>query len=240
MAKKKGLTSAPGPTEVGTWNNQIIPTGDTVISGTPATTGFAGATAIGVNPQAQALYNMSNAERAQIAQALKNAGYRGFPTNGLYNQALANAYSSALMAAQTSAMQLGQPFDQNFFTGFLGQEIAARNVMGDGTGPKVTEQMTVATDEQAKSIIDAVFRDQFGRSASQKEIKKYTTAIQKAQKKSPVVTTTTRVGGKTMVSTTGGINATQYLLDRVAGTDEAKANKVLGFYETFMNALGAD
>lgn len=240
MAKKKGLTSAPGPTEVGTWNNQIIPTGDTVISGTPATTGFAGATAIGVNPQAQALYNMSNAERAQIAQALKNAGYRGFPTNGLYNQALANAYSSALMAAQTSAMQLGQPFDQNFFTGFLGQEIAARNVMGDGTGPKVTEQMAVATDEQAKSIIDAVFRDQFGRSASQKEIKKYTTAIQKAQKKSPVVTTTTRVGGKTMVSTTGGINATQYLLDRVAGTDEAKANKVLGFYETFMNALGAD
>jgi hypothetical protein len=240
VAKKKGLTSAPGPTEVGTWNNQIIPTGDTVISGTPATTGFAGATAIGVNPQAQALYNMSNAERAQIAQALKNAGYRGFPTNGLYNQALANAYSSALMAAQTSAMQLGQPFDQNFFTGFLGQEIAARNVMGDGTGPKVTEQMAVATDEQAKSIIDAVFRDQFGRSASQKEIKKYTTAIQKAQKKSPVVTTTTRVGGKTMVSTTGGINATQYLLDRVAGTDEAKANKVLGFYETFMNALGAD
>jgi len=240
VAKKKGLTSAPGPTEVGTWNNQIIPTGDTVISGTPATTGFAGATAIGVNPQAQALYNMSNAERAEIAQALKNAGYRGFPTNGLYNQALANAYSSALMAAQTSAMQLGQPFDQNFFTGFLGQEIAARNVMGDGTGPKVTEQMAVATDEQAKSIIDAVFRDQFGRSASQKEIKKYTTAIQKAQKKSPVVTTTTRVGGKTMVSTTGGINATQYLLDRVAGTDEAKANKVLGFYETFMNALGAD
>lgn len=240
MAKKKGLTSAPGPTEVGAWNNQIIPTGDTVMSGTPATTGFAEAIAVGVNPQAQALYNMSNVERAQIAQALKNAGYRGFPTNGLYNQALANAYSSALMAAQTSAMQLGQPFDQNFFTNFLGQEIAARGAMGDGTGPKVTEQTAVATDEQAKSIIDAVFRDQFGRSASQKEIKKYTTAIQKAQKKSPVVTTTTRIGGKTMVSTTGGVNATQYLLDRVAGTDEAKANKVLGYYETFMNALGAD
>lgn len=241
MAKKKGLTSAPGPTEVGSWNNQIIPTGDTVISGTPATTGFAGATAVGVNPQAQALYNMSNAERAQIAQALKNAGYKGFPTNGLYNQALANAYSAALMAAQTSAMQLGQPFDQNFFTGYLGQEIAARNVMGEGTGgPRVTEQATIATDEQAKAIIDAVFKDQFGRSASEKELKKYTTAIQKAQKKSPVVTTTTKVGGKTMVTTSGGINATQYLLDRVSGTDEAKANKVLDYYETFMKALGAD
>jgi hypothetical protein len=240
VAKKKGSTSAPGPTEVGSWNNQIIPTGDTVISGTPATTGFAGATAVGVNPQAQALYNMSNAERAQIAQALKNAGYKGFPTNGLYNQALANAYSAALMAAQTSAMQLGQPFDQNFFTGYLGQEIAARGAMGEGAGPRVTEQMTVATDEQAKAIIDAVFKDQFGRSASEKELKKYTNAIQKAQKKSPVVTTTTKVGGKTMVTTSGGINATQYLLDRVSGTDEAKANKVLDYYETFMKALGAD
>ena len=241
MAKKKGLTSAPGPTEVGSWNNQIIPTGDTVISGTPAAAGFEGATAIGVNPQAQALYNMPRAARAQIAQALKNAGYRGFPTNGLYNQALANAYSTALMAAQTSAMQLGQPFDQNFFTNFLGQEMAARTAMGEGTGgPKVTEQVTVATDEQAKAIIDTVFRDKFGRSASEKEVRRYTTALQKAQRKSPVVTTTTRAGGRTMVSTSGGVNATQYLIDKVAGTDEAKANKVLGFYETFMKALGAD
>ena len=241
MAKKKALTSAPGPTEVGSWNNQIIPTGDTVISGTPAATGFEGAVGVGVNPQAQALYNMSKEERAQIAQALKNAGYRGFPTNGLYNQALANAYSAALMAAQTSAMQLGQPFDQNFFTNYLGQEIAARNVMTGGTGgPKVTEQVTIATDEQAKAIIDTVFKDKFGRSASEKELRKYTTALQKAQKKSPVVTTTTKSGGRTMVTTSGGVNATQYLIDKVAGTDEAKANKVLSFYETFMNALGAD
>lgn len=241
MSKKTGLTSAPGASEIATWNNQIIPKGETIVSGTPAT-GFQGTAGIGVNPQAQALYNMSPRERAEIAQALKNAGYRGFPTNGLYNEALATAYSSALMAAQTSAMQLGQSFDQNFFTNFLGQEMAARAAMGEGTGggPRITEQRTIATDEQAKAIIDAVFKDQFGRSASEKELKRYTTAIQKAQKKSPVVTTTTRVGGKTMVSTSGGVNATQYLLDKVAGTDEAKANKVLGFYETFMRALGQD
>jgi len=30
----------------------------------------------------------------------------------------------------------------------------------------------------------------------------------------------------------------QYLVDQISGTDEGKANKVLGFYETFMNALG--
>lgn len=241
MARPKKITSAPGPTEVGSWTNQIVPKGEVTVSGTPAT-GFNDAAGVGINQYAQALYDMPQAQRATVAQSLKNAGYKGFPTNGLYSQALANAYSSAIMAAQTSAMQLGQTFDDNYFTGYLTQEIAARNALkGEGVGgPKVTEQLTVATEQQAKSLIDAVFKDQFGRSASDKEVARYTKALQKAQKASPVVTTTTRQGGKTMVSTTGGVNATQYLLDRVAGTDEAKANKVLGFYETFMNALGAD
>jgi hypothetical protein len=35
-----------------------------------------------------------------------------------------------------------------------------------------------------------------------------------------------------------GLNEQQYLVDKISGTDEGKANKVLGFYETFMNALG--
>lgn len=242
MARPKKITSAPGPTEVASWNNQIIPTGEVTVSGTPST-GFEATAGVGVNQYTQALYDMPAAQRATIAQSLKNAGYKGFPTNGLYSQALANAYSTAIMAAQTSAMQLGQTFDDNYFTGYLTQEIAARNALraeGAEGGPKVTEQLTVATDEQAKALIDAVFKDQFGRGASDKEVARYTRALQKAQKKSPVVTTTTRQGGRTMVTTTGGVNATQYLIDRVAGTDEAKANKVLGFYETFMKALGAD
>ena len=133
MARPKKLTSAPGPSEISTWEKQIVPQGSTIVSGTPST-GFDGQAGIGVNLQAQTLYNLSVKERAEIAQALKNAGYRGFPTNGLYNQALANAYSSALMAAETSAMQLGQPFNNDFFTGYLGQEIAARNALAIGTG----------------------------------------------------------------------------------------------------------
>lgn len=241
MSKPKKITSAPGPTEVASWNNQIIPKGEVVVSGTPST-GFEATAGVGINQYTQALYDMPAKQRATIAQSLKNAGYRGFPTNGLYSQALANAYSAAIMAAQTSAMQLGQSFDDNYFTGYLTQEIAARNAIRAGvdTGPSVTEQETVSTDQQAKALIDAVFKDQFGRSASDKEVARYTRALQKAQRNTPVVTTTTRKGGRTMITTSGGVNATQYLVDRVAGTDEAKANKVLGFYETFMKALGAD
>ena len=245
MAAPKKITSAPGPTEVASWNNQIIPKGPTVVSGTPST-GFGATAGVGVNQYAQTLYNMPAAQRAVIAQSLKNAGYRGFPTNGLYNQGLANAYSSAIMAAETSAMQLGQTFDDNYFTGYLTQEIAARNAIqgeagaGGAGGTGITEQVSVATNQQAKALIDAIFKDQFGRLASDKEVAQYTKALQKAQKKSPVVTTTTRKGDKTMISTTGGVNAQQYLLDRISGTDEGKANQVLGFYETFMKALGAN
>ena len=239
MAKQKKFTSAPGPTEVGNWNTQIIPKAPTVVSGTP-TTGFESALATGINQYTQALYNMPAAQRAIIAQSLKNAGYKGFAANGLYSQALANAYSSAITAAQTSAMQLGQTFDDAYFTNYLTQETAALNALKAERGPRVSEQATIATDEQAKAIIDAVFKDQFGRAASAKEVARYTKSLQKAQKKTPTVTTTTRVGGRTVSTTTGGVNATQYLLDRVAGTDEAKANRVLGYYETFMNALGAE
>ena len=100
--------------------------------------------------------------------------------------------------------------------------------------------MTVITDDKAKALIDAVIQDQLGRKANAAEVARYTKLVQKAQKKSPTVTTTSKVGGKTRVTTVPGFDAGQYLVDQVAGTDEAKANKVLGFYETFMKALGAD
>ena len=79
---------------------------------------------------------------------------------------------------------------------------------------------------------------QFDPSANR--IQKYTKVIQKRQAKAPVTTTYTTTGGVTQSQTTGGFNEQQFLVDRIAGTDEAKANRVLGFYETFMNALGRD
>lgn len=240
MAIPSKITSAPGATEISTWDSQIIPQGATTISGTPST-GFDATAGVGVNQYIQALYDMPATQRAIIAKSLKNAGYKGFPTNGLYSQALASAYSSAIMEAETSAMQLGQTFDDSYFTGYLTQEIAARNALqGEGAAPRVTEQVTIATPEQAKALIDAIFKDREGRGASAKEIARYTKALQKAQKKSPTVTTTRRVGGKTMVTTTPGLNATQYLVDKISGTDEAKANQVLGYYEAFMNEIGAE
>jgi hypothetical protein len=110
---------------------------------------------------------------------------------------------------------------------------------GEGTGgPSVRKEVRISDQTTAKALIDAIFQDTLGRKASGKEILKYTKNLQAAQKAAPTVTTYGTSGRVTSATTTGGINEQQYLIDQIAGTDEAKTNQVLGYYKTFMDALG--
>ena len=183
---------------------------------------------------AKALSQSSPTIRAKIAQQLKDAGiYRG-KVSGEFN----NRFYDALIEAEKRRAELATVIDvpdrYDFIAGL------AVEGEGDGGGPSVTESLTLLTDDKAKALIDAVIQDQLGRKANAAEVARYTKLVRKAQKASPSVTTAQKVGGRTKVTTTGGFDAGQYLLDQVSGTDEGKANKVLGFYETFMRALGAD
>jgi hypothetical protein len=183
---------------------------------------------------AKALSQSSPTIRAKIAQQLKDAGiYRG-KVSGEFN----NRFYDALIEAEKRRAELATVIDvpdrYDFIAGL------AVEGDGDGGGPAVTESLTLLTDDKAKALIDAVIQDQLGRKANAAEVARYTKLVRKAQKASPSVTTAQKVGGRTKVTTTGGFDAGQYLLDQVSGTDEGKANKVLGFYETFMRALGAD
>lgn len=228
-----GYTGAPGPSDVSQWQKQIIKPGAVVSQTTNPS-------AVGASPAAIELYNMAPAARKQLAIALKNAGYR-VPTNGAYSDSLLSAFSKASLAAQTQAQMLGMPYNSSMFSTYLAQETQARAATaGAAGGPKSGKniQTRISTETDAKALINAVIRDQLGRDASKEEIAKYTTALQKAQAKAPVTTTYTTKGGVTTSKTTGGINEQQYLLDKISGGDEAKANRALGFYETFMNALG--
>lgn len=226
-------TSAPGAKEVGDWQNQIVRSGAVVNGNTTSAVPVAM-----TNPAAVTLYNMDRAARQQIALLLKNAGYR-VPTSGVFSDSLLTSYNDAIGKAQYQAQQLGQPFDKKFFEAYMAREIEGS--AGGTGGPSTTIQTNISTPDQVKALVDAVMRDQAGRAASAAEVKKYTKMVQEKQRRNPTVTTITSSGsGQSAVSTTGGFNAQQYLIDQVAGTDEAKANKVLGYYETFMNALGRD
>jgi len=191
------------------------------------------------------LYNMPKEQRKQIAIALKSAGYR-VPTNGVFSNSLLNAYNDALQTAQLQATQLGQQFSSQFFSNYLTNEAIARSSVGAGTGRDgtyTTEVESVITKANAEDIINKVFKDQLGRAATDEEIARYTREFKEKAGAKPTVTTTITSGKKTKVKTQPGFTtgrAEQYLVDRIAGTDEAKANQVLSYYESAMKVLAGE
>lgn len=215
------------------YKTPIVPTGSTVSNTAVSGTGGYQSGTTTANQDASILYNMSDADRKILAQRLKNAGYKVAVT-GKYSDKLLSAYSTASMKAALQSQMVGQPFTVGQY---LDQEAAAKIAEG-GTGPKVRKETRISDTTTAKALIDAIFQDTLGRKASGKEILKYTSALQKAQKAAPTITSYSTSGDTTTSTTTGGINEQQYLIDQIAGTDEAKTNQVLGYYKTFMDALG--
>lgn len=219
------FTSAPGPTEVGNWQNQIIKSGTTVNGS--GTTGN-----VGINPVAVELYNMTDAERLQIAQTLKNAGYK-VPVTGKFNDTLVTQWSNVNMAAQLQAQQIGQPYDKNYLTGYLQQQAIVN--AASGAGAQDFQRKTIYDPTQAASVINVVYSNLLGRQATDKELAKYTKILQEAQRKNPVKYTDTAGAGYTA---TGGLDPQQFLVQQIAGTDEAKAQRVNGFYDVFKKTIG--
>lgn len=227
MSGKNSKTVGP------TWQEQIIPS-STTISNTSVSGGYKAAGTV-ANEDAVTLYNLSEPDRLALAQKLKNAGYK-VPVTGKYSSKLLEAYSSASMATALQNQNIpGEGFTVNQY---LDQEYAAR-VAGGGDGDfGIRKEVRIADELTARTLINAVLKDALGRGATKEELKKYTSALQKAQKAAPTVTTTTKSGDVTSYSTTGGLDETQFLIQEIAGTDEAKANKVFSYYDAFKNAIG--
>lgn len=226
MSGKNSKTVGP------TWQEQIIPS-STTISNTSVSGGYREEGLV-VNEAAKYVYELPDSERLILSQKLKNAGY-DVPVTGKYSSKLLAAYSNAAMARDIQKQNLpGYDFTVNQY---LEQEAAAR-AAGGGGDFGVRKEVRIADELTAKTLINAVLKDALGRGATKEELKKYTSALQKAQKAAPTVTTTTKSGDVTSYSTTGGIDETQFLIQQIAGTDEAKANKVFSYYDAFKNAIG--
>ena len=58
------------------------------------------------DPNATLLYGLSEPARKQVAQALKDAGYK-VTVNGKFTQALVEAYTNASQSAAIQSQQLG-------------------------------------------------------------------------------------------------------------------------------------
>lgn len=214
-----------------TWQEQIIPSSAT-ISNTSVSGGYKAVGSV-ANEDAVTLYNLSEPDRLSLAQKLKNAGYN-VPVTGKYSSKLLEAYSNASMATALQNQNIpGKNFTVNQY---LDQEAAVRAAGGGDFG--VRKEVRIADELTARTLINAVLKDALGRGATKEELKKYTSALQKAQKAAPTVTTTVKSGDNVSYTTTGGLDETQFLIQQIAGTDEAKANKVFSYYDAFKNAIG--
>ena len=166
------------------------------------------------------------------SKLLKSAGY--------YKGKITDKYTPALQKAFTRAeedrllISAARPMSRDEF---LQDTI---DIGGDGAddGPNIRKDIRIFDDSTARTLINAVLEDAIGRGATKEELKKYTLALQKAQKAAPTVTTYSTAGDVQTATTTTGINEEEFLIQQIAGTDEAKANKVFNYYDAFKTALG--
>jgi hypothetical protein len=167
------------------------------------------------------------------SKLLKAAGYYKGKITDKYTPALQKAFTKA--EEDRLSISTVRPIGRDEFL----QETIALGGTGTGAGgPSTVTSVTKYTPESAKELVNSIIQDTLGRKATTAEIKKYTQTLKSIEGKASTVTRYSGAGANQTQTVTPGINEKQYLVDQISGTDEGKANKVLGFYETFMNALG--
>lgn len=166
------------------------------------------------------------------SKLLKAAGYYKGKITDKYTPALQKAFTAAEEARLS--ISAVRPMSRD---AFLQETISLGG--GDGTGgPSVVTSVTKYKPEAAQQLVNSIIQDTLGRKATAAEIKKYSAMLKGIEGKAASTTTYSGKGASQTQTTQAGLSEKQYLVDQISGTDEGKANKVLGFYETFMNALG--
>lgn len=224
------------------WQNQIIKPGATVSGGSASGTNTGTTVNTSANPDAQTIYNMSQADRQQLALMLRNAGFN-VATSGKFSVNLVARYQEAKLAAQQYAQLTGQQLSLRQYLTDPGVLEDARlssaggGGYGAGMGLSRTET-TIASPTQAAGLINQVYQDLVGRTATDAELQKYTKALQAAQAKNPTQIAYESTGRRPSYTIQQGVDPQQYLIQQIAGSDAAKANSVLNFYDAFKQAIG--
>lgn len=185
---------------------------------------------------------MSDAARKSLAAKLKAAGFR-VPITGAYNEKVRSAFLDAHSALSDEITTLRNndparlaqvPYNLDMFLDNLAEGT------GGAGGLSVYKQTGITSESAAAGILDKIAADLLGRQLSPQEKARYTKMLQAEQKKpsSAVVTTTTRGTGSTSAVTTGGLDTEQFLIEKLAATDEAKAQKVLNAYQAVSELFG--
>lgn len=175
----------------------------------------------------QQLIKMTPQERLGYANKLKAAGYSVGPLTGAVTKDLRRAWLNAHSDLSTE-IQAGQALDINSY-------LAANKGTG-GTGRAGTSTaISQISDTAAAALIKSIYKDLAGEDPTPEEIARRTKQLRQAQMANPVKTVYDGSGKST---TTGGINAEEFVSQKLQGTAPVQQQRERNAMTLMMQELG--
>lgn len=161
------------------------------------------------------------------SKLLKSAGYYNGKITEVYTPALQKAFDKAEEARMS--ISTIRPIGRD---DFLKETIS----IGAGTGGNQPNIQTYQiNDTAANALINKLFQDLTGYSASPKDIEKYKKDLRAAQKANPMRQTYDSAGN---ILQSGGMDNEQYLTEKIQQTGAAQTSKATDAYALMMQELG--
>ena len=194
------------------------------------------------------IYGMSDAERSNLANVLRGAGYTNVPASGIYNDQLVAAYQQAINANKVRndlRKSLDVPQAPQSLTDYLAEATKNQGALGGGAGTSttdITRSFSSATD--AASVINNQFQALLGRDATAIELADLTKKLNAAEKKNATVRRSSTSGtGSSSTTYTGGINQGEYIAELIKKMPEfskKKADKAALTTQSIENTIKAN
>lgn len=161
------------------------------------------------------------------SKLLKSAGFYKGKITEVYTPALQKAFDKAEEARMS--ISTIRPIGRD---DFLKETIS----IGAGTGGNQPNIQTYQiNDTAANALINKLFQDLTGYSASPKDIEKYKKDLRAAQKANPMRQKYDSAGN---ILQSGGMDNEQYLTEKIQKTGAAQTNKATDAYALMMQELG--
>lgn len=168
-----------------------------------------------INGAPRVVRDMSAAERQNLAQVLKSAGFYKGPITGVYSDSVVAAYQAALAANQARSTAWGEEISWGQFLSDKTQEVTAGGI-GTG-GPTTTGSVSFSSPQEARAKVESVFQSEMGRLPTPEESSALVNDLLAREKKASAIqkATTKKVGGITITEYSGGFDRDQFLIEKI-------------------------
>lgn len=176
--------------------------------------------------------------RKSVSQKLKSIGYK-IPVTEKYNAKVRDAFLDAAVAFSEEVTNLAQndPMQLAGTRYNLDNWLTETAKYAESSTPARRYSKTIYGKMTTSAIIDNIFRDLTGRPATEQEKDYYGKLTRAAQAANPDVTVS-GTGGTTTTTGMGQFETERFLIDKIAGTDDAKRTTVRNSYGIILDELG--